>query len=282
MSVKDLLGKQGAPSFPFGRPGDKIGGKVASISATNQTYISDGKDHKAGDTVFWDNEKTNPKEMIVVTLQTDVNSAIEVDRAGVEKAVLSEDGKWTLFYSGHKFTSLQKAVRESGATDVLEGDHIETTFIEYSDRPPKERAFSPAKLYSTVHRSAPKGVTVVQAATTTPATTADVKPAVPYGPKPDAFPQAAWDVTPPAARALISPYVEPAKPLPGLHGPKPDYLPDAAWEVMTATQRNAMSPFVPANAPVEPVRPDAFPEAAWGVLDAAGKAAVVASFGPPV
>lgn len=283
VAIKDLL-SGGGVSFPFVKPGDKISGIVVKAESVPQREINE--DGSLGEIVYWDAEKTQVKEMIHIVVQTGPNfrdrTAAKVTHA-VDKRntkLEAKDGRWNVYYSGNKFTSLQRAVKTAGAEDIVAGDFISTVFTEFSDRPPKNRTFNPAQLYETEYVVAPSSVKVPQPTTEVVKPTPAVADTVAqrlnvHGPKPDSFPQAAWDVMNVEARAALSP---PVAETAAAHGPKPDSFPQAAWDLMNAEARATLSPPAPAG----PAKPDAIPQKAWDQMDAETRKVTAAAFAAPV
>jgi hypothetical protein len=264
-----LLGGSGATAFPFPNPGSRLKGKVVVASVVNQTLLDDGPTGKKGDTVYWDAEKTQPKQAVRATIRAEIPTERRInftDTFGRPQVAESETGEWSVFFSGNKFTQLRKASPKG----LFAGDDIDIIFTEYSDRAPKERGHSPAKLYSVTVVPAPVGTGPlagpIDVKTTVVEPPAQVANQGTHGPKPDYLPQAAWDAMPAEARATVSPFVAQFVPA-ATYGAKPDYLPQAAWDAMPEAARIAVSP------PGEPapVRPDFIPEAAWNVMDEAAR-----------
>ena len=252
--ASDLL-NGGGSSFPFGKPGDSIAGTVLKVDVLPQTDVD------SGETLYWDVDKTRVKQMILAVVQSEPKVTTATDERG--KAITADDGKWNVFFSGHKFTALQRATQ-----DLNEGDWIKVTFDGFSDRPPKTRGHNPAKLYGVEWR---KGSGATAILSPTGAAPAPSDSAEAFGPRPDTIPQAAWDVMPPSARAAVSPPVVDTS---AAHGPKPDYLPQAAWDAMDAATRAQLAPPVAQAAAPALIRPAYIPEAAWNLMDADSQAKV--------
>lgn len=274
----ELLGGGASTSFPFAKPGDRLRGVIVSAGTQVQTVMEG--EHK-GETIYWDAEKTQPKKAVVATVQTEpAIKVIEyVDQYGQAKRVESETGRWGVFFSGNKFTKL----RDAAPNGLNEGDVIDVLFSAFSDRAPKVRGGSPAKLYEITVTPAPKGTGPLASAPTTgtastgSTSTASAAAGEVHGPKPAEFPQAAWDAMPPAARATVSPYVAPpAAPVAATYGPRPSYLPEAAWALMDDAAKAIASP----AAVVGVARPDFIPEVAWNVMDEAARLLAVGSASP--
>lgn len=225
-SVADLLGG-GGKSWTGENPGDTVEGTVTQVETQQQTDLN------TDEPVFWDPAKTRPKMMIVATLQTD------------KREDGDDDGKRVVYFSGHKFTALQK----SGAKDVNPGDFLKVEFTGLSDREPAKRGNNRAKLYAVEYRKgAGPGVSLgedgpVATQTQTPPTatssaSAPSTPAASFGDRPANIPEAAWAVMPDVAKAAVSPPAA-AAPAPS----KPDYLPDAAWDAMSPAEQKAVAGF---------------------------------------
>lgn len=272
-SVKDLLGGKGK-SFPFAAPGDTIEGIITHIDSVQQTEM-DGPNKGKG--VFWDEDRTKPKMAVVMTVQTagpTVTSVTYVDEQTKQsKTETSDDGKWGVFFSGNKFTALQRATSAVDG-DVNEGDYIKVTFNAYSDRAPQTRGHSAAKLYSVEHKPGVKGVNVAtgKAQTTAPSgaapTTAAPVNGAPYGARPDSIPDAVWATMPDATKAQISPPPI-AVAETSAYGARPVSIPEVVWNTMDAAVRAQISPAVVAG----PARPEYIPVEVWDWMDDATKAA---------
>lgn len=223
-SVADLLAG-GGKSWTGENPGDTVEGTVVQAEVQQQTDLD------TDEPIFWDAAKTRPKMMVVATLQTD------------KREDADDDGKRVVYFSGHKFTALQK----SGAKDVNPGDYLKVTYTGESDRAPAKKGYNAAKLYAVEYRKgAGPGVSLGEdgpvATAQAPAASTASAPTVggaAFGDRPANIPEAAWAAMPDAIKAQLSP---PPAAEPGVVA-KPDYLPDAAWAAMSPAEQKAVAGF---------------------------------------
>lgn len=246
MSVKEMLA--GGNAFEFTTPGQTVEGTVVKAESQQQT------DMNTKQPVTWPDGR--PKMLIAAVIQTTL-------REGPD-----DHGRRNIYFSGHKFTALQ----QSGADDLLEGDWIRVTFLDFSDRDPQVKGHNRAKLYKVEWRKGARGGGVSQTinpgATAAPQTNTSGQGGPAYGSKPDYLPQNVWDTMPDAAKAHMSPpQAAPALVRPdhipevawqympddakaaavaatpkATHGPKPDYMPQEAWDAMADEVKAQMSP----------------------------------------
>lgn len=217
-SVSDLLAG-GGKSWTGENPGDTVEGTVVQAEVQQQTDLD------TDEPIFWDAAKTRPKMMVVATLQTD------------KREDGDDDGKRVVYFSGHKFTALQK----SGAKDVNPGDHLKVTYTGESDRAPAKKGYNAAKLYAVEYRKgAGPGVSLgedgpVATSTVTPTGPATPAASAAFGDRPANIPEGAWLAMSDAIKAQLSP--------PAAAVEKPAYLPDAAWAAMSPAEQKAVAGF---------------------------------------
>lgn len=186
-TLSDMLAQTGGKSAKFEQPGDTITGQVVA------TDVRQTRDIKTGEPQTWDDG--NPKQQVVITLQTTERDAADPDDNGERNVYV----KWW----GVQRQSLQQAVKESGAADILPGGTFTATYT--GDGEQKQKGFNAPKLYTYTYQppSATAGL-LGSAETTAAATTPAPAPAAAPAPAPVAPAPAAPVADPVAAMGQIT------------------------------------------------------------------------------
>lgn len=135
------LGGGGGNSFPFDKVGDKVRGKVVALEQQQQT------DMESGEPDWWDKEKTRPKIMYAVTLQTALRENGDDD--GLRTVYLKGSTKPETKSSLAAVRAAVKAV--TGSYDIAYGGDLELAFD--GEEPAATRGFSPRKLYAAAYEA---------------------------------------------------------------------------------------------------------------------------------
>lgn len=127
---EDFFFGSGGRAAKFHNPGDTLTGTVAATPQTRQQT-----DFKTGKPIFWDEEKTQPKMQLVVTVQTD------------QREDDTDDGLRNLYIKGVNLTeAFRQALRASNVKGIETGGRIQVRFTGYGEssgdgfNPPKEWA----------------------------------------------------------------------------------------------------------------------------------------------
>jgi len=139
--IDDFLMGGGGQSASFENIGDRVEGTIVSLEVTQQT------DFESGDLLFWDDEKRQPRQQLVVSLQTDQRDPELEDDDGVRK-VYVKGSKKAGSRSLHDATAA--AVRAAGAKGLKEGGYI--VYVHDGTEPAAKRGMSDRKLYSAAYR----------------------------------------------------------------------------------------------------------------------------------
>lgn len=140
--ANDMLMQGGVPWFSFKKLGTSYTGTVTSFTARQS------RDFETGEFAWWDSEKTQPKEEVVVTMQTDLLDP-EVDGdTGARQLVVPKGSA--------RMQALRAAIRTSGASGIEAGGVITITYT--SDKPnTKNPRLNPIKQFEVVYE--PPGLT---------------------------------------------------------------------------------------------------------------------------
>lgn len=118
-NANDMLMSGGIPWLSFKTKGDKYTGTVMSFTARQS------RDFESGDLAWWDAEKTQPKEEVVITLQTDLFDP-EVDGdTGARQLVVPKGSA--------RMAAVRAAIRKAGSNGVEEGGIVTITYT--GDKP---------------------------------------------------------------------------------------------------------------------------------------------------
>lgn len=137
--VNAFLQSQGAKAFPFASVGDVVSGTIVSAAVRQQTDIDTGEPQTWRD--------GSPKNMLVVTLQTDLQEDENDD--GVRSLYLRggnyevQDGKGA---SG--LTAFRDALKASGEKEIAPGARLTFGYTGNGKKSPGKNAYSAPKLYS--------------------------------------------------------------------------------------------------------------------------------------
>lgn len=142
--------------------GTSVSGPVVSVAVRQAT------DPVSGKPSTWDDG--NPKEQVLVTLQTNLR----------DPSVEDDDGARTVYIKwwGVQRQALIQALRNANADDIETGGHFSATYT--GDGPqPDNRSLSPAKLYTFVYRAPSAAAGLIQSAAAGAATAAQQAPQYP-------------------------------------------------------------------------------------------------------
>lgn len=135
---KALMGG-GGRSASFKSHGDRVWGEIINLDRIQQ------RDFDSGELTWWDEEKTQPKMQIVVTLQTDDREDDEDD--GVRKVYIKEPSQLR--------EAMRKAITQAGAKGVAHGGKFLVQYV--SDGEPKRKGMSGQKQYFVRYQAPPEG-----------------------------------------------------------------------------------------------------------------------------
>lgn len=140
----------GSASAKFETVGATVKGTILSVDMVQQTDLDTG----AG--LYWDDNKTRPKEMLKIVLQTSLR-----DNDG-------DDGRRALYAKGGSKTDLSlglamqdaivAAVQKAGAQSIDEGAELAVKYV--GDGPQKTRGHNPPKLYRAKYTPPVRGVAI--------------------------------------------------------------------------------------------------------------------------
>jgi hypothetical protein len=117
--ANDMLMSGGIPWLSFKEKGVTYTGKVMSFTARQS------RDFESGDLAWWDKEQTQPKEEVVITLQTDLFDP-EVDGdTGARQLVVPKGSA--------RMAAVRSAIRSAGASGIEVGGTITITYT--GDKP---------------------------------------------------------------------------------------------------------------------------------------------------
>lgn len=122
MSDTDEFMGGGFKTFPFDEIGDTVKGIVLEPPVKEQQ-----RDMESGDPSFWDEEKTKPKWMFRLQLQTDLRDADDD----------TDDGVRTLYLSWKRLDAVRAAVRAAKAKTIEVGGTLALRFTEFGVAPKK-------------------------------------------------------------------------------------------------------------------------------------------------
>lgn len=138
-NVNDFIhGGKGVTSAKFQSLNDACAGTILDFE------VSQCRDFKTNDPEWWDEEKTQPKEQLVITLQTD-------QRDGDE-----DDGKRRLFAKkpGNMLTAIADALDTAGA-EIAKGGRLAVVFT--GEKPHENPKFNNIKEYAAAYEAPAKG-----------------------------------------------------------------------------------------------------------------------------
>ena len=135
--VDDFLLGGGGQSASFENVGDRIEGTITALAVSQQTSIDDGE------LLFWDDQKTQPRMQLIVSLQTNLRDPDVEDDDGIRK-VYVKGSKKQGSRSLHDATA--SAVRAAGAKGLKEGGYL--VYVHDGLEPNPKKGMNDRKLYS--------------------------------------------------------------------------------------------------------------------------------------
>jgi hypothetical protein len=144
--ANDFLMGGGGVSFSFAEVGDTVTGTILSIGLSQQS------DFKSKEPLFWDEEKTRPKNQVRVTLQTDLTDWEGVSEEKIEdleEKGEEDDGIRNVYLRWKSAEAAKKAVRAAGAKKLMVGGKLR---LKFSGEEKKKGQGYPTKLYEARYR----------------------------------------------------------------------------------------------------------------------------------
>ena len=129
----------GGRSASFKNHGDRVWGEIVKSDRIQQ------RDFDSGEPLFWDDEKTQPRMQIVISLQTDEREDDEDD--GVRKVYVKEPSQM--------LAAMRLAVTKAGAKGIANGGKFLVQYV--SDGEPKRKGMSGQKQYFVKYEAPPEG-----------------------------------------------------------------------------------------------------------------------------
>lgn len=128
MGIADILNNTGIKGFKFDAPGAVVTGTVVDATARQVTNFD------SGEAEFWDNG--DKKMQIRIILETTERDPMDPE----------DDGKRAVYVKawGAQLEALRKAIKDSGASDILPGGIFSAAYVGDGEQP--KRGFPP-KLY---------------------------------------------------------------------------------------------------------------------------------------
>jgi len=114
MSDTDEFMGGGYKTFPFDNIGDTVRGTVIELPVKEQQ-----RDMESNEPAFWDDEKTKPKWMFRLMIQTDLRDD-DMD-----------DGVRALYLAWKRLDAVRAAVRESKSKSIEVGGELALRFLEF-------------------------------------------------------------------------------------------------------------------------------------------------------
>ena len=130
MGISDILNSSGIKGFKFEQPGASVIGTVIEAEARQVTNFD------SGEAEFWDDG--NKKMQIRITMQTTERDPMDPE----------DDGRRAVYVKtwGAQMEALRRAVKNSGADDILPGGTFGATYTGDGERKAGQRGFPP-KMY---------------------------------------------------------------------------------------------------------------------------------------
>lgn len=121
----------GASAVKFDDKGDTVTGVIIA-----EPTIAQQRDFQTGEPAFWDKDKTQPKQQMIVTLRTQERDTSDPD----------DDGERRLFVASPNMRkAIAAAVREAKRKGLAVGGTLTVTYTADGE---KQRGLNPPKLYS--------------------------------------------------------------------------------------------------------------------------------------
>lgn len=130
--VDDMFRGSGAPAVKFAKIGTVHGGIITAVDVQQE------RNFDTDEPEFWDKDKTQPKMMLVVTVQTDTREGDD------------DDGQRRIFARYGLIQSIKAAVRKAGAKKPEVGGKL---LVKYTgDAEPTKRGYNGAKQFSVAYQ----------------------------------------------------------------------------------------------------------------------------------
>lgn len=145
MSEPGLFAKESSPYAPFKTVGTEYSGTVLRTGRVQQREFVPEHRRQAGvqgDLEWWDDAKTQPKWVAIITIQTDLR----------DPEIPGDDGQRSIWVSGKQMTdAAKKAVKDAGATKtgIVPGGYFSMKFTHTT---PNDWTDTPTKHYEATYR----------------------------------------------------------------------------------------------------------------------------------
>jgi hypothetical protein len=148
------LDLQGGNSFPFDNIGDRVSGTIIDTRKQQQTNLTTGEPE------WWDVGQTQPKEVYIVVLKTDLRDGGPAD-----------DGTREVWLYANRYTAVKQVTNrlDEGAKFALE-------YVADSDKQAAQRGHNKAKLYKAWYEAPKAGTDLGGAAPAAAASSYDAEP----------------------------------------------------------------------------------------------------------
>lgn len=130
-----------APAAKFETTGTTVTGTI-----TVKPEVRQQVDYDTNEPLFWPDG--NPREQLVVTIQTDQN----------DPEIPGDDGERSLYIKGGMKTAVTAAVKAARAKGLAVGGVLEVTYVK--DGPKTNPKFKPPKVYAAVYHPPTEAVAV--------------------------------------------------------------------------------------------------------------------------
>lgn len=97
-----------------------------------------------GRPLFWDAERTRPKNQMIVTLRCDGTKGGALDERNPQNP--HDDGKRRLYIRGYMVNAVRDALQAAGAEGLRLGGELYVAWVD--EKPSKTPSFDPARLYA--------------------------------------------------------------------------------------------------------------------------------------
>lgn len=140
MNVDEWLSGGGAPAISWR---DKPIGATVSGIICEEPAVSQQRDYDTGEPEFWDDEKTRPKMVLILTVKTDLRDPSRID----------DDGARRIFFQGKSLADgIREQARKAGGK-LLVGGHVTVTYVGDGEQPNKR--YKPPKLFRVAYTPPP-------------------------------------------------------------------------------------------------------------------------------
>lgn len=144
MTTEELFASSGGAKIYFNkysRPGDSVEGTVIS------TQVQQARDFDTNELLWWDEEKTQPRNNFIATLATNLRDPNVEDDNGDRRVFV----RW----QGTSKSNLISAVNKGGDKFVRDGSYLKVTYLGEGE---KTGRLNPPKIYDFVYKAPPSDV----------------------------------------------------------------------------------------------------------------------------